>query len=184
MRKHSPVKQNHTTSRRVEKMAVELCAHIEKHRTAVREEFQTEVTHFNEAMMEPSAKGLEKIIANQKFEEELRNQIEEMLAAGERTRDERAVALGIEFLETATWGDDQKIKAFIKQGVPVTYQDTTTGKTALHAAAATQARDVIRVFLSAGERLPAREYGIVECDFLIRDNKGRLPSELAYLYEQ
>ena len=79
--------------------------------------------------------------------------------------------LGNAFLEAASWGDDWEIRVFIEGGFSVNHQDPHTGSTALHKAAASQARDVIRELLRTGG-----------CDFLIRDNKGRLPSEMAYLY--
>lgn len=68
-------------------------------------------------------------------------------------------------------GSPETLKIFIEAGMDVNYQDPLTGQTALHIASAAQARAVIRVLLI-----------VDRCDFLIRDNKGRLPSELAYLY--
>ncbi|GAB3326684.1 hypothetical protein GCM10027428_35430 [Haliea atlantica] len=55
--------------------------------------------------------------------------------------------------------------------MPVNYQERGTKFTALHAAAATGARMTARLLLETGK-----------CDHLLRDFKGRLPSELANLY--
>lgn len=79
--------------------------------------------------------------------------------------------LGKTFLEEASWGNDHIIGIYTEEKFPVNYQHPGTGSTALHEAASTQARDVVRVLLKTGD-----------CDFLLRDNKGRLASEMAYLY--
>jgi hypothetical protein len=81
------------------------------------------------------------------------------------------VALGREFLQLAEQGNAAAIQAFIEESFDVNYQDPLTGEAALHAAAGARARGVIRVLLAWGK-----------CDFLLRDERGRLASELAYLF--
>lgn len=78
--------------------------------------------------------------------------------------------LGREWLDSARRGDTDAVGAFLEEGFPITYQDRLTGETALHAAAGSQARSVVRVLLPLWP------------DFLIRDRQGRLASELAYVY--
>jgi ankyrin repeat protein len=56
-------------------------------------------------------------------------------------------------------------------GAPVNFVDPVDHATALHYAAAYGARPALRVLLNSGG-----------CDFLIRDWKGRLPSEIAREY--
>ena len=94
-----------------------------------------------------------------------------MLFSDEFIIDQKTLDLANRFLEAAAWGDEKIVQAYINLGFPVNYQDPRTGTTALHEAAGTQARDVVRFLIK-----------LEECDFLIRDNKGRLPSEMAYLY--
>jgi hypothetical protein len=103
--------------------------------------------------------------------EEISTRIKKVVAADQETQKRMMPSLGKEFLETAAWGDDRKIRVFVNTGFPMNYQDPKTGSTALHRAAACMARDVVRLLIK-------RE----QCNFLIRDNKGRLSSEMAYLY--
>jgi ankyrin repeat protein len=79
--------------------------------------------------------------------------------------------LGREFLTAAERGDAMAVGAFLEEGFPANWQDNRTKETALHVAAASQARGVLRVLLDAGQ-----------CDYLLRDKGGRLASDLAYLY--
>ena len=102
---------------------------------------------------------------------ELREQIAELATGDVRTSYERIIGFGAEFIQTAGRGNAEKLQAFIEEGFPVTYQDPMTGETAIHAAAASQARKALRVLLKSKD-----------CDFLLRDSQGRLASELAYLY--
>ena len=81
------------------------------------------------------------------------------------------VRIGKEFLDAAERGDETDLQAFIDEGFPVTWQDPNNGLTALHVVAACQARKALRVLLATDQ-----------CDFLLRDNHGRLPSEMAYLH--
>lgn len=84
---------------------------------------------------------------------------------------ERAqLRLGRDWLDAARHGENAALIAFIEEGFPIDYSDPRTGETALHAAAGSQARPAVRLLV---HRWP---------DFLIRDRRGRLASELAYLY--
>ena len=84
---------------------------------------------------------------------------------------ERALSrLGKDWLDAARCGDAAAVRAYIEEGFPIWYRDKRTGENALHAAAGSQARIVLRVLLP-------RWVG-----FLTRDRQGRLASELAYLY--
>jgi hypothetical protein len=92
---------------------------------------------------------------------------EEMLAA----KCERAVErLGREFVEAARDGDGDLVRAFMEEGFPMLWSDERTRETALHAAAGSRARPAVRVLV---QHWP---------DFLMRDSRGRLASELGYLY--
>ena len=92
---------------------------------------------------------------------------EEMLAA----RCERVFErLGREFIEAARDGDGDLVRAFMEEGFPMQFFDQRTRETALHAAAGSRARPAVRVLV---QHWP---------DFLMRDQHGRLASELAYLY--
>ncbi|MEZ5551535.1 MAG: ankyrin repeat domain-containing protein [Pseudomonadales bacterium] len=78
---------------------------------------------------------------------------------------------GRAFLRAAETGNADRVGAFLEDGFSVNYQDPGTGETALHAAAGTRARDVFRRILEEPD-----------IDYLLRDHKGRLPSEVAYVY--
>ncbi len=84
---------------------------------------------------------------------------------------ERALSrLGKDWLEAARCGDAAAVRAYVEEGFPIWYRDRRTGENALHAAAGSQARTILRVLLP-------RWVG-----YLARDRQGRLASELAYLY--
>lgn len=84
---------------------------------------------------------------------------------------ERAMArLGREYLDAARCGDTATLRAYIEEGLPASYQDKKTGENALHIAAGSQARHVLRLLLPVWE------------GYTVRDRQGRLSSELAYLY--
>ena len=68
-------------------------------------------------------------------------------------------------------GDARKLKEVFDKGFPVNIPNPVSGGTALHSLAAGGARPAIRLLLTYKDP-----------DFLVRDNKGRLPSEMAYLY--
>lgn len=83
----------------------------------------------------------------------------------------RAMArLGRDYLDAARRGDTAPMRAYIEEGFPATYQDERTGETAMHAAAGSQGRSVLRFLLPLWE------------GFTVRDRQKRLASELAYLY--
>lgn len=78
--------------------------------------------------------------------------------------------LGRDWIESARRGNVAAVRAFLEEGFPITYKDRLTGETAMHAAAGSQARSVVRLLLPLWP------------DFLLRDGQGRLASEVAYLY--
>jgi hypothetical protein len=81
----------------------------------------------------------------------------------------RAVkVLGRYWLDAARRGDWPMIVAYLEEGFPIDYADPGSGETALHAAAASRARTVVRVLLPLWH------------DFLAEDRRHRLPSDLAY----
>ncbi|MES1990606.1 MAG: hypothetical protein V4441_06620 [Pseudomonadota bacterium] len=83
----------------------------------------------------------------------------------------RALArLGRDYLDAARCGDTATMRAYIEEGFPATYQDKRTGETAMHVAAGSQGRAVLRFLLPLWE------------GFTVRDRQQRLASELAYLY--
>ena len=77
--------------------------------------------------------------------------------------------LGREFLQAVKRGTPATVAAYLDAGMPVNFQDPRTFQTALHVAAACRARAAIRVLVKHPD-----------CNFIIRDRYGRLPSELAY----
>lgn len=77
--------------------------------------------------------------------------------------------LGREFLQAVKRGNPATVAAYLDAGMSVNYQDPRTKQTALHVAAACRARAAIRVLVKHPD-----------CNFIIRDRYGRLPSELAY----
>ena len=79
--------------------------------------------------------------------------------------------LGREFIDAAESGNAQIVRVYIEEGFPANWQDPLTGETALHGAAGTRARAVLRL-LAESRR----------CDFLLRDKQGRLASEMAFLH--
>jgi hypothetical protein len=89
-----------------------------------------------------------------------------LAAAGERALSR----LGKDWLDAARCGDAAAVHAYIEEGFPILYRDKRTGENALHVAAGSQARTILRVLLPRWE------------GFLVRDRQGRLASELAYLY--
>ncbi len=87
-------------------------------------------------------------------------------------REQRAIEkYGEEYLLAARRGDAHFFELYLSFGMPVNYQHPKTGETALHIAASRRARHIIRAILKTGK-----------CDFLVRDNQGRLASEMAHLY--
>jgi ankyrin repeat protein len=76
--------------------------------------------------------------------------------------------LSFALLDAAKNCDENQIQYLLGRGAPIDFTDPVTGATALHYAAAYVARPVLRVLLKHGR-----------CNFLVRDNRGRLPSQLA-----
>lgn len=105
------------------------------------------------------------------YHAELHSRIVAVMSAPAAEKEQKLPRLGREFLRACERGLPAAIRIFLNEGMPVNYQDSQTGQTALHAASATRAREAVRALLATGK-----------CDFLIRDNKGRLSSEMAYLY--
>lgn len=89
----------------------------------------------------------------------------------EADRAPEAVSLGREFLRAAERGDEQSVRIFLMAGFPPNWQDPESGESALHVAAGSKARAVVRLLVETGF-----------CDYLLRDAQGRLASELAYMH--
>jgi hypothetical protein len=84
---------------------------------------------------------------------------------------ERAMArLGRDWFEAVQRGDTATVRAYIEEGFPMSHRHPTIGANALHMAAGSQARPLVRLLLPLWE------------GFTLRDGQGRLASELAYLY--
>jgi hypothetical protein len=113
----------------------------------------------------------EALAAAYKPDQQIRERINAVLTDDGVDKDERTLALGSEFLHAAERGDASRLRTFLEEGFPVTFQDPETGETALHIAAACRARGALRVLLQSPD-----------CDYLLRDRNGRLPSEMAYLH--
>ncbi len=114
---------------------------------------------------------LDEAIYNHEPYKVIRQKFKDMISADDNVKDDLLLRLGEQFLDTAEHGKRQEVELFIEEGFPVTWQDPKNGLTALHVVAACQARATLRILLRTGE-----------CDFLLRDSHGRLPSEMAYLY--
>lgn len=76
--------------------------------------------------------------------------------------------LNAEFLRAVREGNSRRVDKLVDQGADVNYQDEH-GMTALHWAAAIDARPTIRVLLKHGT-----------CDYLRRDKQNRYASEYAF----
>lgn len=83
-------------------------------------------------------------------------------------RGAKDIDLGLELLKAAREGDAKRIAKLKDRNAPVNFRDPRTGATPLHYVAAYRARAAFRA-LTAG----------ADCNFLIRDGKGRLAWELA-----
>jgi hypothetical protein len=84
---------------------------------------------------------------------------------------DRRVNFGEQFLAAAVEANPGRLRDLAEHGAPVNYQDPRNGATALHYVASQGARPAFRALLKIGQ-----------CDFLVRDNQGRLASELAGVY--
>lgn len=111
--------------------------------------------------------------AHFRLPQDLTAMIEAMQEPDDDIRADVTIMLGKELLKVAQHGNVNKLKLFIDEKFPVNYQDPETSETVLHIAAGSRARKVLRLILSTGQ-----------CDFLLRDEQGRLASELAFLYGQ
>jgi ankyrin repeat protein len=87
---------------------------------------------------------------------------------GFQVADDQLTRLSFALLDAAKIGDEQQIHNLLDYGVPIDFADPVTGATALHYVAAYAARPALRELIK-------RE----RCNFLVRDNRGRLPSQLA-----
>lgn len=105
------------------------------------------------------------------FHDALREDMRQLRRADEQTRELLMPSIGREWIEACRRGVAKTIQLFIDHGMDVNYQDPRTGQTALHAAAGSGARQSVLALLGSGQ-----------CDFLLRDSAGRLPSECAYLF--
>ena len=85
----------------------------------------------------------------------------------EKQRPEQGLAL----LAAAKRGDTARVETLVRDGAPVNFIDPVHHATALHYLAAYDARRALHILMSTEK-----------CDFLVRDWKGRLPSEIAREY--
>ncbi len=111
----------------------------------------------------------------------LRSEIAARRVGGEQIPDNATIVkeagrlerkLGRTFLDAAKRGHAPRLAAYLTQRFRINYADPKTGETALHILAAGGARRALRTIMAAQQRL----------NFLVRDKRGRLSSELAYLY--
>ena len=84
---------------------------------------------------------------------------------------DRHSALSRQMFAAAKASDHKAIRRLAAQGASPSFFDQVTGATALHYVAAHGARHAFREILKAPN-----------CDFLMRDGEGRLPSEVADTY--
>lgn len=80
-------------------------------------------------------------------------------------------ALRREFFRVAERGDEVYMIAFLEAGYDPNMKRARWGDTVLHIAASRNACDLARVLIESGK-----------CDYLLRDARGQLASEKAYLY--
>jgi len=106
----------------------------------------------------------------ERYHKSLRKRLDTVFSLGKQRREEEMPSIGREFLKAVVRGNPRTVEVFIEEGMNVNYQDPKSGETALHAAAGARARQSVRVLLATGD-----------CNYLLRDRQGRLPSELAYL---
>ena len=81
----------------------------------------------------------------------------------EKSNERKILELGILFLKAAEEGRADEVNEFIDAGFPVNFQHPLYHETALHIAAANNAKDVLNALDSTGR-----------CDYLIRDARGKL----------
>lgn len=119
-----------------------------------------------EALRELYGFSSEEIVKAISQEEDLRSipppeRDPEFEAVLEKAREQR-------FIREVKVGKVSSVERSIQLGINVNAQDKF-GMTALHYAAATGFRPCIRLLVNSGK-----------CDYLLKDNKGRLASDLAY----
>lgn len=87
-------------------------------------------------------------------------------------REQKLLDLGLAFFEAAGYNDVPFGEAYIEAGLPVNFQHPVSGKTALHETCAYAIHPDFGYMLLEVE----------DCDFLIRDKRGRLPYQDAYMF--
>lgn len=103
--------------------------------------------------------------------EELQFQIKNAFSGQSEEHQFEVQLLGRHFLHAAANGFAKRIEPYLEHGMPVNFQESSTGQTALHVAASSRARKIVKRLVATGE-----------VDFLIRDRQGRLASEHANLF--
>ena len=102
---------------------------------------------------------------------DLHSQIRSAVAAQGAERTQLMARLAATFLEAADEGDDELVTDFISAGFPLDVTEPGTGQTALHIVAACGARRAVMMLIQSRR-----------VDFLIRDDEGRLASEMAGVF--
>ena len=92
----------------------------------------------------------------------------ELPELGELTAEQKS-AYGKALVWSVKKGALDSVRNMIAAGVDVNYRDKLMGATALHYAAAYSFHSALVSLISCGR-----------CDYLIRDNRGMYPSEVAY----
>jgi len=103
-----------------------------------------------------------------KYEETRRLILTGQTVAGDFSEDQKAMNTQI-LIDSLKAGTIVEPEIFFDSGISMDHRDPETGGTLLHAAAAYGVRSVIRLILKDGST-----------NYLMRDFKGRYPSELAY----
>lgn len=93
------------------------------------------------------------------------------LDADEEEKDAKLAAMAASFLGAADSGNAARLEAYIGAGFPLDVTEPRSGQTALHMAASSSARACVRALI-----------GSKNVNLLARDKKGRLPSEMAYMF--
>jgi hypothetical protein len=89
----------------------------------------------------------------------------------EKKQEKRRPEQGLALLVAAKRGDTARVETLVRDGAPVNFIDPVHHATALHYLAAYDARRALQVVMTSEK-----------CDFLVRDWKGRLPSQIAREY--
>lgn len=104
-------------------------------------------------------------------DDELRLMIQDSFSNDRALRISMTFVLSNYLLQIARRGNPHKLKIFVEEDFSLIFQHPETGASVLHILAAGGARKALRVILKSDK-----------LDFLLRDKKGRLSSEMAYLY--